>query len=78
MSSNINGMTVKELYMDCKTLMANGMGDKRIYISRDDEGNGFHTLYYSFTTDSGEIKETLDYLGEFVDKREADNIVLLG
>lgn len=76
--SNINGMTVKELYMDCKTLIANGMGDKRIYISRDDEGNGFHTLYYSFTTDSEEVKDTLSWLGEFVGDDEVKDIVLLG
>lgn len=72
------GMKVKDLYMDCKTLIANGMGDKRVYISRDDEGNGFHALYYSFTTDSNEVKDTLSWLGECVGDDEAENIVLLG
>ena len=42
-------MTVKDLEKLCGQAIANGDGDKTIYISNDDEGNGFHELIYAFT-----------------------------
>lgn len=61
-------MTVKELYKECECLLGMGLGDKEVMISKDDEGNGFHYLYYSFLTDSDGIKEYTD----------EQNVVLLG
>lgn len=72
-----NGITVKELMEECKKLCEKGYGDKHILISRDDEGNGFHTLFYSFTTDEKSIKEYADF-GYFHDDNDANEVVLLG
>lgn len=41
--------TVKELKELCETQIKYGNGDKIIMISDDDEGNGFHYLWYSFS-----------------------------
>ena len=41
-------ITVKELYKFCKAEIANGNGDKFIVISDDNEGSGFHGLFYGF------------------------------
>ena len=42
-------ITVDELKMLCLKASAKGLGDRKIMISQDDEGNGFHALYFAFT-----------------------------
>ncbi len=42
------GITVKQLKELCEKQIKKGNGDKHILISNDDEGNGFHTLFYDF------------------------------
>lgn len=44
------GITVRELYQFCGEQLRKGNGDKYVLISNDDEGNGYHTLFYQFTT----------------------------
>ena len=69
------GMTVNELMASCKEQIALGNGNKHILISDDDEGNGFHTLFYSFSNDS----DVLDMaLGLEHDSHAKDEIVVLG
>lgn len=50
-------VTVNELLEECKKLKKKGLGDRQVYISRDDEGNGFHPLFYTFQTDAEEVEE---------------------
>ena len=77
MSTNMVGvMTVNELMQECQMLINSGFGDKHIYLSKDDEGNGFHPLYYTFTTSKQNIEELLDYTD--VDNSVAEAIVILG
>lgn len=42
-------ITVKQLYKLCKEQIDKGNGNKVIMISQDDEGNGYHYLWYSFS-----------------------------
>lgn len=71
-------MTVKELMKECKELIDSGMGDKEIWLSRDDEGNGYHHLLYSFMTDKEDI-EAIYEMGMFDSPvSDKDNIVILG
>ena len=65
------GLTVNALCVECMKLIAEGKGERHIQISMDDEGNGFHTLFYGFT-DNG--KEDYDYC----DNVDMKDIVLLG
>lgn len=46
---NFGQITVKELYKLCEAEIANGNGNKFIVISDDNEGNGYHGLFYGFT-----------------------------
>ena len=46
----MEAMTVRELLGHCEALMRQGKGDKKVYITCDDEGNGVHPLYFQFTT----------------------------
>lgn len=42
-------MTIRTLFSLCVEQMKNGNGDKKILISNDDEGNGYHGLYFAFS-----------------------------
>ena len=69
------GCTVKELFEACKIQIAKGNGDKHILISDDDEGNGFHTLFYLIT----DAPETINYAIECEhDHHTVDEVVILG
>lgn len=46
---NMTELTINTLYKLCKEQKALGNGKKRILISDDDEGNGYHGLFYGFT-----------------------------
>ena len=43
-------ITIKELYQECKKQIDKGNGNKVIMLSNDDEGNGYHYMWYLFTT----------------------------
>lgn len=42
-------ITVRELLKLCQQEIARGNGDKHIVISDDNEGNGYHGMFYGFT-----------------------------
>ncbi|MDE6947578.1 MAG: hypothetical protein K2P14_10395 [Anaeroplasmataceae bacterium] len=42
-------LTVKDLLKCCQIAIENGYEDCSIMISDDNEGNGYHYLWYSFT-----------------------------
>lgn len=48
-------ITVKELYKLCKAEIAKGNGNKFIVISDDNEGNGYHGLFYGFADANDDI-----------------------
>lgn len=73
----MDGLTVKQLAKYCLEQIKKGNGDKVIQITQDDEGNGYHTLFYQFTDNPIEIKECYEY-GMFHDNVDVDNVVLLG
>lgn len=49
--------TVNELLELCKQEVENGNGDRKILLSNDDEGNGYHALYYDFTEAENVFKD---------------------
>lgn len=56
-------MTVKELLELCVIQVTKGNGDKNIVISDDEEGNGYHDLFYPFLTNEKEIAELIEDTG---------------
>jgi len=42
-------LTINDLRMFCNDEIRKGHGDYAIMISDDDEGNGYHYLWYAFT-----------------------------
>lgn len=72
-------LTVKTLLELCKKEIKKGNGDKLIVISDDNEGNGFHGLFYAFTQVQG--KENKDYFKTLLNdtcETNLDNLLLLG
>lgn len=45
----MNAITVKQLMKLCQMEIAKGNGKKKILLSDDDEGNGFHECFFTFT-----------------------------
>ena len=43
------GFTINQLKEMCEQQIRKGNGDKHILISDDDEGNGYHELFFAFT-----------------------------
>ena len=69
------GHTVGDLFLLCIGQILKGNKDKHIQISCDDEGNGFHTLFYGFT----EVTEgNFDDEDDYHDDVDLDNIIILG
>lgn len=68
-------ITVRDLARACEKQIKKGNGDKAILISDDDEGNGFHTLFYSFCDDKEYIAECLEIEH---DHHTIDDVVILG
>ena len=70
-------MKVSELLEYCQNAVDSGFGDKQVYISEDDEGNGFHKLHYEFTSEPDDI-EVLIKNSRVESGDGVDNIILLG
>lgn len=66
-------ITVEKLYKLCEEQIKKGNGKKTIMISQDDEGNGFHYLYYAFSTVEEAGAE--DSISENIAEKE-DTIIL--
>ena len=67
-------LTVNELLDLCRKEIKNGNGNKRIVISDDNEGNGYHGLFYGFT------KNVNDFADEIYDSvsSSSDDTIILG
>lgn len=63
-------MKLKDLYLQCTKLMSKGLGDKTLIVSNDNEGNGYHGMFYTLTDISEEDVEY--YEGLVYDSNEDD------
>ena len=53
-------MTIQKLYELCAKQIQKGNGNKYIAISDDNEGNGYHGLFYGFSDSKELIDEVYD------------------
>ena len=67
-------LKVSELLKICKKAVDCGLGDKYVFISQDDEGNGFHALFYPFTTG---VEHYADLFYQ-VNEEDLEDIIILG
>lgn len=54
-------MTVKQLLLNIKKIAETDKSilDKEILISDDEEGNGYHGIYYNITHDPSEVEDII-------------------
>lgn len=52
-------VTVKQLRDMCNEEIAMGKGDRAIVISDDNEGNGFHGLFYGFSDVDADTSDSI-------------------
>ena len=73
-------LTVKVLYELVQKEMLKGNGNKKIVLADDNEGNGYHGMFYGFTSKPSVVKETIEYSGGVYDSETDDpkEIVILG
>lgn len=69
-------ITVNQLLEECEKQKSKGNGNKKVYISADDEGNSYHALLFGFTDDSKSLKIIQDSSYGLDD--DIKNVVVLG
>lgn len=67
-------ITVEQLLVLCREAINEGHGKKNIVISDDNEGNGYHGMFYGFST-IDEYTEELIYDSKTKSK---DDTIILG
>lgn len=69
---------LKELFEACRVLMKAGYGEKSLVMSDDNEGNGYHGMFYTLTVITPENVD--GFVGFIDDNNEADihNIIVVG
>ena len=67
-------LTINDLLRVCQQKVKEGHGNKKILISTDDEGNGYHELFYGINTNIREFEA----ISEMPFGINLDDYVLLG
>ena len=77
-------MTVRKLLELCKEEIKKGNGDKFIVVADDNEGNGYHGMFYGFTS-AYDLDRELKTFGDSVENQIYDScytnpeeIIILG
>lgn len=75
----MNAITVDELYEALAQVRKAGMGSKKIMLSNDDEGNGYHECFYEVTTNMEALELSYNDLPYGVSPEDAVNdYVIIG
>lgn len=71
-------MKLKDLYQACKDQMKKGNGEKSLIVAADNEGNGYHGMFFTLTEITPENVE--GFSGLIGDNAEPDiyNIIVVG
>lgn len=59
MANKITQVTVKEMYEQLKKAVAEGHGDKYLIAANDNEGNGYHGVFYHYSPAEECIKDMI-------------------
>lgn len=78
MSDEDGPLTVRQLHKLLAWAILNGAGDKAVAVTDDEEGNGYHLLWYSPQIDSEAIAEILEYTPADIGDLTAEEVILLG
>ena len=65
-------MTVKKLFELCKEEIKKGNGDKFIVVADDNEGNGYHGMFYGFSN-AMQVELDLRVFGDSIENQIYDS-----
>lgn len=72
-------LDVADLTIDCLSAVLDDAGNKKIFITQDDEGNGYHQLFYSLDyKPSKSILKMLKDEDSCFERYKNEEIALLG
>ena len=73
-------ITIDQLFNELLLARIKGLGKKKILLADDDEGNGYHPMYYSITPMTEFSSEGLDWVDlHGISPEDAkENYVILG
>ena len=77
----MEGMTLGELLNDINALAAKDKSilNKRVLVADDEEGNSYHSLYYSITSKPKDVKENIECSnGADIEIKDYSKFVILG
>lgn len=77
MANRTKGITIEQLYKECAKQIKAGNKDRHVMLSNDDEGNGYHELFFGFMPTKECVSD--DYLlpyGVTMQEAEKEYIVL--
>lgn len=75
----VHVLTVDELYKELAAARKKGLGKKKIMLSDDDEGNGYHLMFFAVTDNVKDVFSGLYMnLPYSVKRSELDDYVILG
>lgn len=71
-------MKLKNLYQACKQLMKEGHGEKSLIVAADNEGNGYHGMFFTLTVITPENAD--GFVGLIGDNAEPNiyNLIVVG
>lgn len=78
MATKIEQITVAELYMMCQQQIKAGNGGKYIIVSDDNEGNGYHGMFFGLTPIKGETKGCIGEMISDSQVEDIDKLIILG
>lgn len=72
------GELIKQLTLACK--QDPKITNKKIIIPDDNEGNGYHGMYFTITSDPQQVKENIDFSNGVydTDTEDPNELVILG
>lgn len=73
-------MTVAKLLTELNELYAKGMGNKKIVVAIDEEGNSYRGIYYSCEGDPTAVRAAIEYSNGLIESQTDDpnDIVIIG
>lgn len=79
---NMEGITVEKLASLLMQEIAKGNGKKRVMLSNDDEGNGYHEMFFGVTDIDGDMASMFEAMSHMlpygVNAEDVSDYVILG
>ena len=70
-------ITINQLYAALGSAIKAGHGNKKCYLSTDDEGNDYHPMWFTVTTDPAEVENCMACTCSGLPE-DYENIAILG